>query len=678
MSIPLLQLDQLSKFYTGGQSVTVGLNRIRLSFHCGEFVAITGESGSGKSTLANVISGILPYESGEMYLRGQPTSHFDRSDYDRYRRDQISYISQSYGILPSATVRDNVESALRLAGFDRRTVRERAEELLRQVELWPLRKRRAARLSSGQKQRLSIARALAKPSPILIADEPTGNLDPENTAKVIQLLAQASASRLVLLITHEFPTVEAYATRHITLHDGAVVSDAVLRDPAPPAEAAASTLSPKPSAAKGLCAYVAKLQTLGKPVWCSACLLFFALTAFAVFAFLGTLLMSLDDANTRVYNNAAFRNGDPLRIVAVRSDDADMTDADYETLLARVPHLISLERFGYIVDINYAYREGQDYDFHYYMENVGTLIDPVFEQRQRVVLHGNAPYMQTVPLLPDGQSFLSEGRLPENDEEIVAHVGDGNIGDTVMVYFRDFNHWTQHMSREVKIVGTTEFGSGLFFHTSTAQLFTDYLLYTVLDPEDSLTAQPHCNQVTLWLDDYAYTDQALKVLREAGYTAASPYRLGSTEQDPELAAQRTQTLRVCVLALAAVVLLQILLMWALFATQYRSYRLLRDIGLTERTALSSVALQLLCLCVAGQLLAIAGILLAALAHVERIVALLRYLRPGSALLLSGVHILSAMVGGIWVLRSLKRHVYPISERHDDLELEDETGKEDAT
>ena len=177
MNKPLLQLKDLCKYYTAGQSVVMGLTNIDLTFRRGEFVAVTGESGSGKSTLSHVIGGILPFESGELYFQGRPTSHYDSADWEHYRRDHISFISQNYGILPGATVLSNVVTALRLSGMEKKDAKIAARDILQQVELWELRRRRAAKLSSGQKQRLSIARALAKPAPILIADEPTGNLD---------------------------------------------------------------------------------------------------------------------------------------------------------------------------------------------------------------------------------------------------------------------------------------------------------------------------------------------------------------------------------------------------------------------------------------------------------------------------------------------------------------------
>ena len=133
--MPLLSLQNLCKYYTGS-NVVVGLNHLNVDFRAGEFVAITGESGSGKSTLAHVISGMLPYEGGEMLLSGNPTSHFDSGDWERYRREQISFISQNYGILPGSTVLGNVVSALRITGMEKTEAEQKAEELLKLVELY--------------------------------------------------------------------------------------------------------------------------------------------------------------------------------------------------------------------------------------------------------------------------------------------------------------------------------------------------------------------------------------------------------------------------------------------------------------------------------------------------------------------------------------------------------------
>ena len=143
----ILTLSEVSKFYTGTQTVVVGLHRISLSFSIGEFVAVTGESGSGKSTLAHVLGGILPYESGEMFFDGKPTSCFGGADREKYRAESVSFISQNYGILPGASVLDNILGALAIAGLPKKEAEARAQEILEEVELSSLASRRAAYLS---------------------------------------------------------------------------------------------------------------------------------------------------------------------------------------------------------------------------------------------------------------------------------------------------------------------------------------------------------------------------------------------------------------------------------------------------------------------------------------------------------------------------------------------------
>ena len=460
MEKPLLQLKDLSKYYTSGQSVVVGLANMELSFHRGEFVAVTGESGSGKSTLSHVIGGILPYESGEMYFNGKPTSHFDSADWEHYRRDHISFISQNYGILPGATVMANVVTALRLSGMDKKEAKSAAQDILQQVELWELRRRRAAKLSSGQKQRLSIARALAKPASILIADEPTGNLDPENSKKVIDLLAQAAKERLVILVTHEFSEAEAVATRHIILQDGKLIMDAPLRPAAVPAPVSA----PRAKSTGAVSPFVARLQQTSRPVWSSLMTIFFTLTAFAVFAFLGAYIIALDDTNTRIYDPKAFTNGDRKRVVAVTLDQSPMTQEDYEKILA-VEHVISLETNGYFTDAQYSYREGVDYKV-VHNEQVNPLTNEHFVITS---FHPNAdaPFMKSVPMLADGEFTLTEGQLPGNFYEVVAHSSDGlSVGDSVTVFLTNQKYWGayQFVRFNFTVTGITDYGEGLYFH----------------------------------------------------------------------------------------------------------------------------------------------------------------------------------------------------------------------
>jgi polar amino acid transport system ATP-binding protein len=166
---------------------------------------------------------MLPYEGGEMLLNGNPTSHFDSGDWERYRREQISFISQNYGILPGSTVLGNVVSALRITGMEKAEAERKAEELLMLVELWHLRSRRAAKLSSGQKQRLSIARALAMEPEVLCFDEPTSALDPELTGEVLRVIrGLKNGNNTMIVVTHEMGFAKSVADVVIYMADGVI------------------------------------------------------------------------------------------------------------------------------------------------------------------------------------------------------------------------------------------------------------------------------------------------------------------------------------------------------------------------------------------------------------------------------------------------------------------------
>ncbi len=220
----LLTLKDIGKIYVSEGNVAVGIRGVGMSFEKGEFVAVTGQSGSGKSTFLNVISGMDTYEEGEMFIEDSPTSHYMQSDWEEYREKYISFIFQDYNIIESFTVLENVELAL-MHIEDKKERRKRALELLRRVGLSSHIKQKGSKLSGGQKQRTVIARALAKDSPIILADEPTGNLDSATSSEIIKLLREVSRDKLLIIVTHNFDEVEEFATRHIRFFDGAVESD---------------------------------------------------------------------------------------------------------------------------------------------------------------------------------------------------------------------------------------------------------------------------------------------------------------------------------------------------------------------------------------------------------------------------------------------------------------------
>lgn len=196
----------------------------------GEFIAITGESRSGKSTLLNVISGLDTYEEGEMYVNGEETSHYNEEDYEEYRKKYIGNVFQSFNLVNSYTVYQNVELVLLINGETRKSVKHKVIDILKKVDLYKYRHTKVSKLSGGMKQRVAIARCLAKDAPIIIADEPTGNLDSKNAKSVLKLLYEISKYKLVIVVTHNFEQISEYATRRITMHDGSVIEDMKLKD----------------------------------------------------------------------------------------------------------------------------------------------------------------------------------------------------------------------------------------------------------------------------------------------------------------------------------------------------------------------------------------------------------------------------------------------------------------
>lgn len=224
----LLELRNIGKIYVSDNSIAVGIRGVNLDFELGEFVAVTGKSGSGKTTLLNCISGMDSYEEGELYINGEQTSHFTQADWEEYRKKYISFIFQDYNIIDSFTVLQNVELALTHIE-SRKERRRRALELIDRVGMTSHKNSKGSKLSGGQKQRTVIARALAKDSPIILADEPTGNLDSKTGEEIVNLLAEIGKEKLVIVVTHSLSQFESAATREVRIFDGGVERDEKLK-----------------------------------------------------------------------------------------------------------------------------------------------------------------------------------------------------------------------------------------------------------------------------------------------------------------------------------------------------------------------------------------------------------------------------------------------------------------
>lgn len=226
----LLRLKNIGKIYNSNDILTIGVRNINLDFDCNEFVTIEGESGSGKSTLLNVIAANDTYEEGELYFNDEETSHYSPLDWEKYRENNIAMIFQDFNIIENLTVYENVELAL----FKIKNIKERkkiAKDLIDKVGLTKQINHKGSHLSGGEKQRCVIARALAKDSPIILADEPTGNLDSKSSREVAKILKEVSIDKLVIIVTHNPEYFNEYSTRRVVIADGSLKEDKTIEKP---------------------------------------------------------------------------------------------------------------------------------------------------------------------------------------------------------------------------------------------------------------------------------------------------------------------------------------------------------------------------------------------------------------------------------------------------------------
>lgn len=221
-------LDSVSKRYSTPAGDFYALRDITLNLGSGSFVAIVGKSGSGKSTLINLIAGIDRADQGDLTVGGVSINGLSESKLARWRGINIGVVFQFFQLLPALTVLENIMLPMDFCGtYKKSAARERAYELLDQVGIREQALKLPSALSGGQQQRAAIARALANDPGLIVADEPTGNLDSQTSQSVLELLLKlASAGKTVLMVTHE-KDLSQYAGRVITLADGRVVSDSL-------------------------------------------------------------------------------------------------------------------------------------------------------------------------------------------------------------------------------------------------------------------------------------------------------------------------------------------------------------------------------------------------------------------------------------------------------------------
>lgn len=478
-----IELQNLTKYYYSETAVTQALRKINLQFHMGEFVAITGESGSGKSTLLKVISGMEPFDDGELFVDGEPTFQYDEDDWEEYRRQKIGFVFQDYSLIGHYSAKENIVTALLVMGEDQDIAEKEAELYLKRVGLEKQMNQRASKLSSGQKQRLSIARALAKKTDIIVADEPTGNLDSETGEQIIKLLKDLSKDHLVIMVTHNYEQVESYVTRKIRLHDGELVLDIPVNAPevideesvqerellkeAQEKMSERETLQPELSRKetrkreRHLARFFANLNfrtQFGRVVLFTT---FFLITAVVSFLFLGQIYMNRDDIFTKKYSNAGYLQQNEKRL-SVKRKDGKKIDAKSMQELRKIANVVDVDQYDLVNDIQYHYIKGEDYTYDYssfvaddyWDADTGEEIEPE-EDNYDIDFTDKERYMRCSSSLT--QSDLAEGALPKTRDEIVMNGNEKyKIGDEILIYFTSQNLWgsnENYIQKKLKVVG---------------------------------------------------------------------------------------------------------------------------------------------------------------------------------------------------------------------------------
>lgn len=471
----LLRLKNVSKFYYNKGTVASGFTKVNLELNLGEFVVITGESGSGKSTLLHVLSGLDTYEEGEMYINGEETSHYTEKDFEEYRKTYIGNIFQSFNLVNSYTVYQNIELVLLLNGYKKKEIKTKINELIDKVGLTKYRKTKVSKLSGGQKQRVAIARALAKDTPIIIADEPTGNLDSNSAKSVLKLLAEVSKDKLVVLVTHNYDQVEEYATRKLEMHDGKIREDSILKE--------VKTLKPSEYKFKDL-TLINKVRLGFRNTFniFSKFILTFFVFIFVITSFLSEYagFKTIEMSDELTGTNAFFTNFDPNRIVVQKSDKTAFTSEDYSKLKS-LDHVSYINKDDVFIDNQFNIND-KDYNFSFFGR-----VDDI-----------------------NRASKVTKGRMPEKDNEIVVAVMEGDYYGTQDIYdipleiYNNYSYSKISFDNPLVIVGVIEipfedYKENIFYLSSNA--IANLRLYTTVGY--SKTSYVLNNKVYK-VDDYDY------------------------------------------------------------------------------------------------------------------------------------------------------------------------------
>ena len=222
----MIETEELKKIYKQGSLKVKAVDNVNLKISDGEFTAIVGPSGSGKTTLLNCIGGLDNPTSGKVIIDGELISSYSSDQMIKFRLNNIGFVFQAYNLIPVLTAKENIEMVMLMQGYNKQDMDQRSSDLLNEVGMGDMSKRRPAELSGGQQQRVAVARSLASKPKFILADEPTANLDSKSTAKLLDIMSRLNKQENITFIfsTHDQRVIDR-ARRVVTLEDGKIIKD---------------------------------------------------------------------------------------------------------------------------------------------------------------------------------------------------------------------------------------------------------------------------------------------------------------------------------------------------------------------------------------------------------------------------------------------------------------------
>ena len=386
--------------------------------------------------------GLDTYEEGEMYVNGEETSGYREIDFENYRKKYIGNIFQSFNLVNSYTVYQNIELVLLINGYKKSEVKEKILDVIEKVDLMKYKHTKVSKLSGGQKQRVAIARALVKDTPILVADEPTGNLDSKSAKNIMALLHEVSKDKLMILVTHNYEQAEPYATRKIMMHDGKIIEDKKInliseRQQKPVGEGLVSAQinkEPKESAKQKHMKFSSKIRLGIRNTFniFPKFMLLLAVYLVLVFAVLGgySSIKKQEYEKTKIGSNSYFSDTSEKRIVIKKKDESLITQEDYSKIKQ--------------------------------ISNVETVVENDLFLDQQVT--AQADQFGFVAKLSENDGSLEPltmGRMPENENEVILKLSNTHFPETYIkdnifekdYILRNMYNWVEIYEDRIKAVG---------------------------------------------------------------------------------------------------------------------------------------------------------------------------------------------------------------------------------